>query len=232
MEQVLASHEKEIKEKEKLIQIIQKDQAQIREQASEQAKAAARNEILQREEQIRRFKDKVEMLEKQLTLTQSELKGEVGEKDLLNSLIEAFREEGDVFTRQTRGISEGDIVHQVRTPSGSLLETTFVYDNKEVASITKKDVEKGKYYKEHHKTDYFFIVSSQIPKCIKNKHIGKKDGIWVVHRDVIIDVAKVIRGAVIEIGRLSASKLSQETKESKLYDYLTGRVYQKNRVPL
>src|SRR5215204_955535 len=113
MEQVLASHERDIKEKERLIQIIQKDQAQIREQASEQAKAAARNEILQREEQIRRFKEKVEMLERQLTLTQSELKGEVGEKDLLNSLTEAFREEGDVFTRQTRGISEEDILHKV-----------------------------------------------------------------------------------------------------------------------
>jgi hypothetical protein len=94
-----------------------------------------------------------------------------------------------------------------------------------VASITKRDVDKGRYYKEHHKTDYFFIVTNRMPKCIKNKYIGKKDGIWVVHREVIVDVAKVIRGALIEMGKLSACKLSQETKESKLYEYMSGREF-------
>ena len=184
--------------------------------------------MLQKEEQIKRFKEKVEVLEKQLTVTQPELKGEAGEIDLLNSLKEAFQEEGDIFTRQTRGVSEGDIVHQIRTSSGAVLETTVVYDNKEVATVSKRDIIKGKYYKDHHKTDYFIIVTNQLPKCIKNRYIGKKDGILVVHRDVIADVARVIRSAIIEIGKLSASKRSQETKETRLYDYQLGESFEED----
>ena len=99
--------------------------------------------MLQKEEQIKRFKEKVEVLEKQLTVTQPELKGEAGEIALLNSLKEAFQEEGDIFTRQTRGVSEGDIVHQIRTSSGAILETTIVYDNKEVATVSKRDIDQG-----------------------------------------------------------------------------------------
>jgi hypothetical protein len=223
--ELLISHQKEIKEKEKLIQVIQKDQVEFKEQAIQEARATIKNEMLQKEEQIKRFKEKVEVLEKQLIVTQPELKGEAGEIALLNILKDAFQEEGDIFTRQTRGASEGDIVHQIRTASGAILETTIVYDNKEVATVSKRDIDKGRYYKEHHKTDYFIIVSNQLPKCIKNRYIGKKDGILVVHRDVIADVTRVIRTAIIEIGKLSASKKSQETKETRLYDYLTGREF-------
>ena len=42
---------------------------------------------------------------------------------------------------------------------------------------------------------------------------------------MIADVTRVIRSAIIEIGKLSASKQSQETKETRLYDYLTGREF-------
>lgn len=52
-------------------------------------------------------------------------------------------EQGDLFLRQTRGISQGDIIHQIRTPSGTLIKTPIVYDNKEDTSITKKDREKS-----------------------------------------------------------------------------------------
>jgi hypothetical protein len=225
LQQVMASHQKEMKEKEILVRIMQKNQEEFKEKAIQEARATMKNEIIQKEEQIRRFKEKVEVLEKQCTLTQSELKGEAGEIDLLETLNGAFIEEGDVLTRQTRGVSEGDIMHQIRTASGALLDTMIDYDSKEVASVTKKDIDKGKYYREHHKTDYFIIVSSKLPKCVKNGYIGKKDGVWVVHRDVISDVTRIMRSAIIEIGRLSASKKSQETKEAKLYEYLTGREF-------
>ena len=204
---------------------MQEDQDEYKEQAIQEARAAVKNEIIQKEEQIRRFKEKVEVLEKQCMLTQSELKGEAGEIDLLETLNKAFREDGDILTRQTRGVSEGDILHQIRTSSGALLDTVLVYDSKEVASVTKRDVEKGKYYRERHNTDYLIIVSNQLPKCIGNKYLGKKDGIWVIHRDVIAEVARIMRSAIIEIGRLSASKKSQEAKEAKLYQYLIGREF-------
>ena len=122
--ELLISHQKEIKEKEKLIQVIQKDQVEFKEHAIQEARVTIKNEMLQKEEQIKRFKEKVEVLEKQLTVTQPELKGEAGEIALLNILKEAFQEEGDIFTRQTRGVSEGDIV-----PSNSDIFWSYTRDN-------------------------------------------------------------------------------------------------------
>jgi hypothetical protein len=48
-----------------------------------------------------------------MSKTQPEMKGEVVEQKLLEDLRGAFPE--DHFSRQTRGISEGDIIQHIRT---------------------------------------------------------------------------------------------------------------------
>jgi hypothetical protein len=126
-------------------------------------------EIRERDAQILNCKGTIEDLKRQLSTTQPERKGEAGEQDLLEDLREAFPE--DQFSRQTRGISEGDIIQRIRTPSGALIKVPIVYDNKEVARVTKKEIEKQQYYKEHEQTDHLLIVSPNLPKSIKN-------GIW------------------------------------------------------
>jgi hypothetical protein len=118
-------------------------------------------EIREKDEQIQRCKRTIEEMKQQMWPTQPELKGEVGEQKLLEDLREAFPE--DQFSRQTRGISEGDIIQHIRTASGALLKIPIVYDNKEVARVTKKEIEKQQYYKEHDGTDYLLIVSPNIP---------------------------------------------------------------------
>jgi hypothetical protein len=74
--------------------------------------------------------------------------------------------------------SGADIVHQIRTTSGEILETTIGYDNKDAATITAKDIEKAKKDKESLGTDYFIIVSRNIPKeNAKNELYREKDGL-------------------------------------------------------
>jgi hypothetical protein len=82
----------------------------------------------------------------------------------LKKLEDAFRKYNDIFTTQTRGTSGADIVHQIRTTSGELLETKIGYDNKEAATVTKRDIEKAKIDKKTLQTDYFIIVSKNLPK--------------------------------------------------------------------
>ena len=65
------------------------------------------------------------------------------------------------FTTQPRGIPSGDIIQEIRTSSGQLLQTKIGYDNKETKTLTIRDV----------KTDYFIIVSKNLPK----KRISKMD---------------------------------------------------------
>ncbi len=210
-------------EKDQKIKLLIDREDEFRKQAEETANTSVRNVIAQKDEQIRRFKKKVEALEKPLITTQSELKGEAGERALLDDLQKAFGEEGDLFSKQTRGVSQGDIIHQIRMPSGALVETPIVYDNKENTSITKKDRDKAKYYRENHNTDHLIIVLDHLPKEFKNGCMGRKDGILLICRDTIIEVAKEIRRSLIDISKISASKQYQATKQSKLYEYIGSR---------
>src|SRR5439155_20780619 len=114
----------------------------------------------ERDEQILRCKGTIEEMKEQMSKTQPELKGEVGEQKLLEDLRGTFPD--DQFSRQTRGISEGDIIQHIRTASGALLKIPIVYDNKEVARITKREIEKQQHYKEHEGTDYLLVVSPNI----------------------------------------------------------------------
>jgi hypothetical protein len=158
-----------------------------------------------------------------MSKTQPELKGEVGEQKLLEDLREAFPE--DQFSRQTRGISEGDIIQHIRTASGALLNIPIVYDNKEVARITKREIEKQQYYKEREGTDYLVVASPNIPKNVKNGILGKREGVTLVRRDIVVEVAEHLRNAIIEISKSFESKKDQETKQARIYDFITSREF-------
>jgi hypothetical protein len=185
--------------------------------------SALKNDIRERDIQIQRFQHEIDELKKQLTQSQSELKGEAGELDLYFNLTQAFQE--DFFTRQKRGTSMGDIVQKIRTASGTI-ETPIVYDNKQADAVTNKDIEKAKKYKEVHATDYVIIVSSNLPKKeVKNGLYGEKEGILLCHPCIVVEVAKQIRRAVVEISKQSESKKDREAKESKLYDYIRSQEF-------
>jgi hypothetical protein len=106
-----------------------------------------------------------------------------------------------------------------------LLRVPIVYDNKEVAKVTKKEIEKQQFYKEQEQTDYLLVVSPNLPKSFKNGVLGKKEGILLVRRDVVIEVAAYLRDAVIEISKSSENKNNQETKQTRIYDYITSREF-------
>jgi hypothetical protein len=107
-----------------------------------------------------------------------------------------------------------------------VLETKIAYDNKESTTITKQDIEKAKKDKDKLRTDYFIIVSRNLPKrdC-KDGLYGEKEGILLVHPDIIVAVAWIIRRAIIEISKEATSKQDLETKQSKIYDYIRGREF-------
>lgn len=220
-----AESKKALLEKEKELSNLRKEQARIEKLAFEKGKTNAdldmkklENDIKERDLQIERFKRDADDLKKQLQQSQSELKGEIGEIDLYSNLTQAFSQ--DFFTRQKRGTSMGDIVQKIRTQSASL-ETPIVYDNKQAQSVTAKDLEKAKKYKEIHGTEYVIIVSSNLPKKdVKNGLFGEKEGVLLCHPCIVVDVARQIRRAIIEISKQSESKKDRESKESKLYDYI------------
>jgi hypothetical protein len=228
IEQKIAEYEQELYEKSMEYQKLQDSQAGFEAQVFEKAKASAQNEIDERDKLIKRYKEKVEEQAKQLSKKQSELKGDVGEVNLLKKLKDAFESYGDIFTKQTRGTSGADIIHQIRINSGQLLQTKIGYDNKEAEAVSAKDIEKAKKDKESLGTDYFIIVSRNLPKRdIKNGLCGQKEGIMLAHPEIVTELAKIIRETIIRISKQSAYNQDRQAKQAKVYALISSQAFRK-----
>jgi hypothetical protein len=219
-----SKYEEELYEKDRQFQELKGGIEKYKVQAVNDARSIVQNEIDEREIQIQRLRANVASLTKDLTKTQSELTGEVGEVNLLKKLQNAFPE--DTFTRQKRGNSSADIIQYIKTSTGE--QDVIVYDNKESVSVTKQDLEKAKRYRETHGTDDVIIVSRNIPKEISERLGGEKEKILILHPDAVILVAKAIRKGLIEISKQSSSKKDQQTKRAILYDYIRGKEFARN----
>jgi hypothetical protein len=228
--QLESGHKKDLIEKEKQIKSFEKEQAKFKKSVTESVKAdyeiksrTLQDEIRERDIQVMRFKDEVDGLKKQLTQSQSELKGEAGEMDLFVTLTDAFPQ--DHFRRQKRGTSSGDLIQRIRTGSG-ILDTTIVYDNKNANTVTKADITKAKKYQKMHGTNYVLIVGNNLPKnSVPNGLLGEKDGIILVHPSIIVEVSKRIRDGIIEISKLSLGKEDRQEKQDKLYSYIMSQEF-------
>jgi len=228
--QLESVHKKDIIEKEKQIKLIKKKQDSFRRSVIDATKAEfelksgkLNEELREREIQISRFKDEVDGLKKQLTQSQSELKGEAGELDLFVTLTDAFPQ--DHFRRQKRGTSSGDLIQRIRTGS-NVLDTPIVYDNKNANTVTKADVTKAKKYQKMHGTTYVLIVGNNLPKTsVPNGLLGEKDGIILVHPSIVVEVSKRIRDGIIEISKFSLGKEDRQEKQDKLYEYIMSQEF-------
>jgi hypothetical protein len=225
-EKMRAEHKRELEEKDKQIAEMKDGALKIARAEAEREIQKIKNEIRERDIQIERFKIKIEDLEKQLAQSQAELKGEGPERELYLTLRQAFPD--DKFERQKRGTASGDVVQWIRTTMG-ILGTPIVYDNKQAKSVIKKDIEKAKNYQKKYGTNYVIIVSPNLPKKdVKNRLFGEKDGILLAHPSIVIEVAKQIRKAIIEICRQSESSKDRQAKEAKLYNYIRSQSFASN----
>jgi hypothetical protein len=221
------SHKKELDEKSKEVTRLEQQQKTYKKEVNQKAAASfeakgkeLEQKLSEKDIQLSRFTNEVESLKKQLTQSQSELKGEAGELDLFARLTAAFP--NDHFRRQKRGTSSGDVMHQIRE-NGKSLDIPIVYDNKAAKTVTKNDIEKAKKYQKIHGTNYVIIVSANLPKTsVPNGWYGTRDGIILVHPSIVIEVTKQIRTAIIEISRLRLSTDDQASKQAQLYQYLTS----------
>lgn len=173
--------------------------------------------------QMTRLQKEFENINDKLRKRQSELIGEVGEIQLLETLQETFKE--DSFNMQSRGTSEADIVQTVHH-NNMPLDIRICYDNKQKTMVTKAHVDKAKKYQQIHNTRYVFVVSSVLSKKdTPNSFFGVKDGILLVHPAIIIEVVKLVRSNLIEIHTKRTTQESRDSKETELYEFITGHQF-------
>jgi hypothetical protein len=157
-----------------------------------------------------------------------EFKGTAGEMVLFDDLHLAFPQ--DHLAPKIIGVEMPDIIQTIRTENGEGIDTPILWDMKTGESITTVDMKKAKRYKEIYNTNYCDIVNSKsksiTTKDLKNCRaaglIGKREGIFLVHQSIAVDVAEETRNFIIEKTRLLKNNNGRSSKEIKLYDYITS----------
>ena len=94
-------------------------------------------------------------------------------------------------------------------------------------TVTSKDIEKVKKYKEKYNTDFCIIVTAKgiTTKDSKIYHtslIGKREGVLFVHPKIVVGVAQLTRKFLIEKSTLIKNNDGKVSKQTKLYDYITS----------
>jgi hypothetical protein len=59
----------------------------------------------------------------------------------------------------------------------------------------------------------------------ENGVLGRKEGVLLVRRDIVVDIALYLRNAIMEIAKNTESKKDRETKQARIYDYITNREF-------
>lgn len=172
----------------------------------------------------------VEKQKKILDSVPSELKGTSGEFILIDELKEEFRTD-DIVGKKV-GVAMADVVQYIVTETGERVPIPIVYDKKMGKLVTPSDLVKAKNYKMIHNTNHCLIVTEDIKrndlKRSRSKFSEEREGVLLVHPLAIVDIAKRIRSFLIENTKQTKNNNGRDSKQSKLYDYLTSAEYSRD----
>jgi hypothetical protein len=196
-----------------------------KEERYSQREATHQLQISRIEEQNRGLADQVQRLQKTLENIPPEVRGTSAEINPYEDLHKAFPQDG--LVKKTVGAEMPDVVQTVVTESGERISTPILWDPKTGESITTKDIEKAKRYKEKYNTDDCILVTATgiAAKDTKNRKagfIGKRDGILLVHKSVAVAIAEETRNCIIKNARLVKNSIGRSSKQVELYDYITS----------
>jgi hypothetical protein len=154
-----------------------------------------------------------------------EFRGTAGELRLFEELRTQFPH--DDLVPKIVGVEMPDIVQTIVTESGERILTQILWDNKTGKDVTPKDIEKAKKYKEKYDTDHCLIVTEKgITKKDSRSYrisiIGKRDNVILVHPKIVSLIGELTRSFIIEKTQVVKNGNGRDSKEKKLYDYITS----------
>jgi hypothetical protein len=161
-----------------------------------------------------RLKAQVDVLSLKLERQTSEQMGDVAEADAFEALRSAFPH--DDIQRVGRGVRGADILHKV------IIEGTevgrIIYECKNVSTWQNEWLTKARSYRSEYQTPWVVIASRCFPK--RGKWFVVERGVPVIDLRLVVKLAEVIRGAVVEIGQLRTSNIGRQAKAEQMFDYV------------
>jgi len=162
----------------------------------------------------------IEELKRKLEMQTSESMGTQAEIDLFSELEKTFPK--DKIERVGKGKKGADIIHIVIENGQEMGK--IIYESKNVLQWQNSFISKAKGYQREYETSYVMLVSCAFPRKQNNFCVEK--GIPIVHPQFAISLARVMREAVVQVGRLESSQSGKDSKANELFEYIISSDFQ------
>lgn len=180
----------------------------------------SQTEKLKLQSEIGKLQEQNLKLQRKLESQTGESRGWAAELDLLSELKRAFP--SDEINSVAKGQKGADIVHRVI--EGGQEMGKIIYESKNVAQWQKAFISKAKGYQRQYQTSYVILVSCAFPR--NQKDFCVESGIPVVHPQFATALSRVMRAAVVQVGRMESSQSGKASKTNELYEYIIGNDFQ------
>jgi len=195
-----------------------KRKAQILEANIDQVKKDGERAGAQKERD--KYLPKIEELKRKLENQNSEARGTEAELDLFSELKQTFPT--DKIERVEKGKRGADIIHAVMEDGKEMGK--IIYESKNVAQWQNAFISKAREYQRKYETYYVMLVSCAFPR--KQKDLCVEGGIPVVCPQFAVSLAKIMREAVVQVGRLESSQSGKGSKAGELFEFIISSDFQ------
>lgn len=218
----LRRNQRDLEEREKALKLEVARQVAVERKKAEQQTT----ERMQEEFRLREAEMKEQLASMTRTIQDLKRKAEQGSQQTQGEAVEA---ELEAILRQTfpiddiapvnKGVRGGDILHTVRTPNGTDC-AAIVWEAKNAKAWSPKWLEKIREDQREAQAELAVVVTTTLPPGIL--HFGLVEGIWVCDLISAALLAVALRAQLQAVQRERVASDGRSTKESQLYDYVTG----------
>jgi hypothetical protein len=205
--------------------LVNEEKRKIREEAEEKVRDEYKLKQREHEEQNRMLQDQVNVLQRKLEQGSERLQGEVQEIELEKVLKLCFPH--DQINPVPKGKKGADILHDVYNAKGKLCGT-IIWESKRTKLWGKDWITKLKADQRECKAELAVLLTTTLPKGVKNFTFLEQDQVWVTQSSSIVGLATALRNGLIEIATVRQASDGKQTKVAMLYDYLAGTEFRQN----
>ncbi|GAB2622609.1 DUF2130 domain-containing protein [Belliella aquatica] len=230
---------KELNKTKAEIEILKREQIEIREQVEAEAQVTINKILSQEKEKIKlqeeskvelKIKELHKQLEDQKKLTEEmkrkqeqgsmQLQGEVQELAIEEWLISKFPL--DTIEEIKKGARGGDCIQIVNSRASQNCGKIY-YESKRTKDFQTTWIEKFKSDMREKSADIGVIVTEAMPAGFER--MGMIEGIWICSYEEFKSLSLVLRESIIKLNQAVATQENKGDKMHMLYDFLTGNTF-------
>ncbi len=190
----------------------------LRTNARREAEENMKLRVLEKEQTISAMQKQIEDLKRRAEQGSQQLQGEVQEMALEQILSARFT--SDIIEPVPKGEHGGDILQRVSAGNGGSPAGTILWESKRTKNWSDGWLGKLRNDQRTAKAEIAVLVTHALPREIESFDL--LDGVWVASPRMIVPVALMLRESLVELARTRIASEGRQTKQERLYAYLTG----------